>query len=524
MPDKQTSIQPSEIIELALRRRWFIIIPFCLSMIVGIFLELTLPKVYEANTMILVQPQRVPSNFVQSLITTDISQRVATIQQQILSRSNLEKVIEDFKLFSGPEDAKMFPEDKVANLMKRISVNVAKDRSRKRDNSSTFSISFKGEDPQTVMRVANSLASFFINENLRVREAQAHGTSDFLDDELKIMRKRLEETEEAMRSYRKKYMGALPEQLETNLRILDRFQAQMSDYAKSFRDAKSRIITLENRESTNLPNAQPIPDNASKLETMQALLADLKTNYTERHPDIISLKNKIENLEDEIVKANKEQAEAIPKPEESRTKPDIETVNQRNEVNRVIKTLQEDMLRLQKQIKIYQQRIEATPQREQELMSLKRDYENMKNSYSSLLNRKLEAEIAVNMEKKQKGEQFRIIDSARLPEKPISPDMNKIFMLSLAAGLGIGGGLIFLLFYLDSSFQKPEDIEAFLGIPILTTLPKVYHPKDLKRQKIHFALSLFSIIVSFVLLAGFAVLTINGVAQTKELVQKLITL
>ena len=182
------------------------------------------------------------------------------------------------------------------------------------------------------------------------------------------------------------------------------------------------------------------------------------------------------------------------------------------------------MLRLQKQIKIYQQRIEATPQREQELMSLKRDYENMKDSYSSLLNRKLEAEIAVNMEKKQKGEQFRIIDSARLPEKPISPDMKKIFMLSLAAGLGIGGGLIFLLFYLDSSFQKPEDIEAFLGIPILTTLPKVYHPKDLKQQKIHFALSLFSIIVSFVLLAGFAVLTINGVDQTKALVQKLINI
>ena len=82
-----------------------------------------------------------------------------------------------------------------------------------------------------------------------------------------------------------------------------------------------------------------------------------------------------------------------------------------------------------------------------------RDYQNIQNSYSSLLNRKLEAEIAVNMEKKQKGEQFRIIDPARVPQKPISPDLKKLFMIIMAAGLGLGAGLIFLLDLFNSSFN-----------------------------------------------------------------------
>ena len=118
---------------------------------------------------------------------------------------------------------------------------------------------------------------------------------------------------------------------------------------------------------------------------------------------------------------------------------------------------------LKQQLKEYQQRVERTPKREQELMTLKRDYENTQESYNSLLNRKLEAEIAVNMEKKQKGEQFRIIDRAALPRKPVSPDMRKLFLLSMAAGLGLGGGLIFLLDFLNPSLKQPKDYQIRAG-------------------------------------------------------------
>jgi hypothetical protein len=188
-----------------------------------------------------------------------------------------------------------------------------------------------------------------------------------------------------------------------------------------------------------------------------------------------------------------------------------EAAMQREEIKLNIKKNETIISELISQIDFYQKRVENTPKREQELLSLQRDYENVKETYSSILNRKLEAEMAVNMEKKQKGEQFRIIDPARLPTKPIEPDMKKLFMLVVAAGLGIGAGLIFLLEYINTSFLKPEEIEAFLGVPVMATVPEIYQPRDRKRQRYNQFLSIFFILISFALFAGFTVLTLKGV-------------
>ncbi|MBW1821780.1 MAG: protein GumC, partial [Deltaproteobacteria bacterium] len=213
MRNPAEAIKPEIIIEIILRQRWYIIIPFCLSMMIGIYYALTLPKVYSATTLILLQPQRVPTNYVQSIVSVDLDSRINTLSQQILSRTNLEKIINEFKLYSGPNSGNMFMEDKIGSMRKRIIVDVT----RNRRNTNAFSISFKGKDPEKTMRVTNALANYFIDENLKNREAQAIGTSDFLDDELSTMRKRLEEVEQALKNYREAYMGGLPEQLESNL-------------------------------------------------------------------------------------------------------------------------------------------------------------------------------------------------------------------------------------------------------------------------------------------------------------------
>ncbi|HDL07211.1 MAG TPA: protein GumC, partial [Desulfobacteraceae bacterium] len=168
------------------------------------------------------------------------------------------------------------------------------------------------------------------------------------------------------------------------------------------------------------------------------------------------------------------------------------------------------MSKLIRQIKIYEKRVEDTPKREQQLLALKRDYQNIQSTYNSLLARKLEAEIAVNMEKKQKGEQFRILDSARLPVKPVEPDMKKLFMLVVAAGLGIGGGMIFMLEYFDTSFRKPDDIESYLGVSVLATVSSIYHSKDKIWRTINQSLSVFALMAAFILFAGFAVLCLKG--------------
>jgi uncharacterized protein involved in exopolysaccharide biosynthesis len=221
---------------LVSRRRWFIIVPFCLAMIVGMVLAVKLPKIYEASTLILVQPQRVPEKIVSPVVDGYIESRISTLSQQIMSRSNLERVIEKFKLFSDPNSADMLAEDKVESLRKRIKVQIGDARARRVTDS--FSIVFQDTDPQIAMKVTNGLANYFIDENLRAREGMAVGTTDFLDSELDTMRKRLEGQEEILKKFREQNMGELPEQLSSNLSVLEGLYQQLSRKEESLRNSR----------------------------------------------------------------------------------------------------------------------------------------------------------------------------------------------------------------------------------------------------------------------------------------------
>ena len=526
MLNTKISIKPEDIIEIVLKRRWFIIIPFCLSMIVGSYLSIALPKIYSASTLILVQPQRVPTNYVRSVISAGIESRINTISQQIMSRTNLEKIIEQFKLYSEPKHEKMYMEDKIEDMRKRISVNI-----RSRTGADAFSISFEDTDPEKVMSVANAMATYFIDENLKVREAQAIGTSNFLDDELNNIRVQLEELEEALRIYRKKFMGELPEQLETNLRILDRLQEQLIEKQQNLRNTKNMLIAFEKQmsELDNMQNDFSIDSmvefevgDSTELDQLNDQLSILRAKYTDKHPDVMRIKRLIAELEEPLEEeTDQELSEGNEEVFSENSYQDLQMA-QRDEMTKEIKAIETDISEIQKQTTIHQKRVENTPRREQEILSLKRDYANIKGTYDSLLKRKLEAEISVNMEKKQKGEQFRVLDPARLPEKPIKPNMDRLFILTLAAGLAVGCGLVFLLEYFDTSFRKPEDIDSLLGLPVLAIVPSILHPEDIKRRKIFQFLSIFSIIIVSFLLAGFAVLNFKGVDKIIEFVRSFV--
>jgi uncharacterized protein involved in exopolysaccharide biosynthesis len=244
---------------------------------------------------------------------------------------------------------------------------------------------------------------------------------------------------------------------------------------------------------------------------------------------VVRLKQSIAQLEAQIEKDAEvatEQAESEPKPEETVTAlpemgfQDLQKVQQR-EMEKDILVQEAELESLIQQIAMYQQRVENTPKREHELLSLKRDYDNIKGSYDSLVQRKLEAEIAVNMEKKQKGEQFRVLDPAKVPQKPISPNVKMIFALSIAVGLGIGGGIIFLFDFFDTTVRRPDDLESGLGLPVLSSIPRIYFKRDIFWAKTHFVMTLASIAVALVLVSGFAVLAIKGVDRTIDYVRHL---
>ena len=520
MQNKSEAIKLGYLLGILLRRRWFIIIPFCLSMITGIYFALTLPKIYSSSTLILIQPQRVPTEYVRSIVSVGVEARISTISQQIMSRTNLEKIIEQFNLFSGPEYKNIFMEDRIAILRNSISVDVTTTR---RDTDS-FSITVKGKNPENIAKIANTLASFFIDENLRLRETQAVGTSDFLENELQIMTKRLEEREEILKEYNQKYMGGLPEQLETNLRILDRLQELLSEQRSSLSVAKNRLVEFENRippeiQSFPLTSGANQTEYLSNIDQMKERLASLKAKYTDRHPDVIRL-NKIINEFDSKIKNKSEETEDLETSGNSISYSDTYT-RQREGIKTEIKTLEEDITKVSNNLRYYEQLVEDTPKREQELLSLRRDYQNIQGAYNSLLNRKLEAEISVNMEKKQKGEQFRIVDTARVSEKPISPDMKRLLLLAIAAGIAIGCGIIYLLEFLDSSFRDRKDVETFLGLSVIATVPVLNNPKIDRKHKLNNIFSILSILLSFFLLGGLALLTLYGVEQTIEVIKNL---
>ena len=521
MNNSTQTLKPEYVVAIILKRRWFIIIPFCFAMIVGLYLAVTLPKVYQSKTLILIEPQRVPEDYVRSVVSSDLDARISTISQQIMSRTNLEKVINEFKLYSGPVYENMFMEDKIEGLRKRVSVDVTK---ASRTDTQAFSVSFRGTEPSKVMKVANVLATYFIDQNLKVREAQAIGTSNFLEDELTSMRKRLEGVEEVLKKYRIQYMGALPEQLETNLRVLDRLQIDLGSRQTSLRDAKNRLALLENRMPAYQSSLAEgiVEGDLPNPNQLKQQLASLEARYTSQHPDVVRLKKMIADFEEkEEKKREKTDGESGPETTETETTLRTPYMTQSAEIQDQIKTLEVAIAKTKNRITSYQKRVEDTPTREQELMVLRRDHKNMQESYASLLNRKLEAEISVNMEKKQKGERFRILDPARLPQKPVSPDMKKLFMFSVAVGLGIGGGIIFLLEHFNTTFKNREDIESFLKLPVLASVPPMYKQRDIRWQKINQVLSLFFTIICFLQLAGFGLLTVKGVDQTLELVRRL---
>ena len=447
----QAQIKPDYIIDVLIRGRWFLIVPLCIFLTVGLGKTLTANKTYEASTLILVQPQRVPTNYIRSVVSSSINQRISTISQQVLSRSNLEQIIDQFGLFEN--SAGMYQEDKINGLRKRIKVKNVKAS----QGAESFSISFTGSEPQRVMRIANTLASYFMDENLKVREAQAIGTSEFLDSELNKTKKRLEEKEQKLAAFRAKYLGGLPDELETNLRTLDRMQQEATDKAMLLREVNNSISQLDSQISSmaasggagmggddflNFDVDEFGEEDDSELQAAQKKHETLLLRYTEKHPDVKKLKRIIEKLKKDREAAMEEEQPSAESQEDILPdmgwNPVAPLKAQRAQLVVEANNIQAEVSAIQEKMKIYQQRVEDTPKRELELQSLKRDYGNIQDVYNSLLDRKLEAELSVNMEKKQKGEQFRILDYARLPEKPISPNVKMMFFIIRSRGPWIG--------------------------------------------------------------------------------------
>jgi polysaccharide chain length determinant protein (PEP-CTERM system associated) len=467
-----------EYLEILRRRIWYIIIPFILVFSGAAIYTFIAPREYKASTLVLVTPQRVPTAFVQATVTSRVEERLQSIAQEVMSRTRLEQLISQFKLYEQ-EKKKRTHEEVVALMQKNIKVELP----TKRDDKGYFTISYIGSDPNVVTTIVNRLTSQFIEENLKIREQQAVGTTEFISNELAMEKKRLDEMEMSVAAYKRRYMGELPEQRDTNLRILEQLQSQYQRVGDSLRAAMDRKLFIQKQmtdfelagkefssasgssQQSMTMGAPGMPSGGSiesQKESLTRALEDLRTRYTENHPDVVAMKKRLADLE------KKKDIYDIKKD------PRYLELKRQNEIaNLEIKRLADEERSIVGQINKYRARVEQTPAREQDMASLMREYESTKTSYENLFKKSQEAQQAENLERRQKGEQFRIIDPARVPQKPFSPDIPKILLIGLLAGAGGGFGLAFFREQMDRSFHDAADVEISLGFKVLANIPKI---------------------------------------------------
>jgi polysaccharide biosynthesis transport protein len=471
--------------EIVVRRKWLILSSVAVAMLVASILCVVLPKSYRSMTTVLVEGQKIPESIVQSAVGGTIDERLTSIQQVVMSRSLLTQVAEEFHLFkedSAPESK----ESSIISMRKNVKVETIDSSGARGRSIEAFSISFSHEDPMTAMRVTERFASQFIEQNLKIREQLVEGASDFLEQELGLAKEKLETQEKLISQFKTKNIGELPQQIEANLRSLDRIQLELGATSEGIQNLSGRLSGIEKQINeykvtgrtssmneggqTNQGRTDPL---ISRLVELERTLAGLKAaDYKDSYPDVASARQEIETVKGQLAEKYGVSKEEVKQDSVSVFDPILkELIRQRENTRIELGGLVERERRLGSQKKQFEGRVERTPAHEQDLMILVRDYENTQRNYQSLLEKKLNARVAGNLEKRQKGEQFRIIDPANLPVAPEKPNRPLILLGGLAIGCGLGFGSAFAIELLRPAIRRPEEAEGFLGFPILATIP-----------------------------------------------------
>jgi len=495
IPGKKYNLE--DVALIAWRRKWWALVPAVVIAAGSYVWVRTLQNQYLSDTLILVVPQRVPESYVKSTVTTRIEDRLQSITQQILSRTRLERIIQDFNLYSDVRKTAIM-EDVVDKMRGSINVQVVK--------GDAFRVSFTSTEARTAMRVTERLASLFIEENLRDREVLAEGTNQFLEAQLEDARRRLIETERKVEEYKRRFDGELPDQRDANMQGLHNLEMQLQALTDSLNRDRDRHLALERQVAdleapdTNTPatitstpatvGSDGLPVNATpaqQLAAAQESLRGLQTRLTPQHPDIVRMKRVIADLQAKV------DAEALARPVSSgpapRTAVEVLRRNRINEAKSELEKLDKQIAaktegeqKIRAGMGAYQRRLEAAPARESELTELTRDYQTLQSTYTSMLAKKEDSKVAANLERRQIGEQFKILDPARLPERPASPNRPLLYTFGILGAIAFGVALAGLTEYLDKRLKTEADVRAALNMMVLAAIPMVIDDNTRRRM------------------------------------------
>lgn len=413
---------------------------------VGAAVVMTRPSMYEASSVVRVEPQRPGEEMVQRTVSELIEQRLLTVRQELMARPVLQKAIEEMNLYPDIVSDKGM-ETAVAQMRKDLTVRV--------EGENAFEITYANRDPQVASQVANRLPAIFAEETLKLRQAQAARATQLFTEEMDSLAKSVSIWEKRIAQFKVDHMGELPEQLEMNMRGLERVSHLMQTKSEELRVAEARRSDLA--RARNAADSEAGRLEAAENGLTRALVA-ARTSWTEDHPEVKRLSSELETMS-----AKRKDAEG-------------RLVAERQERTRVatlIESIQGEIKDLQKQAETYQKRLDNTPKWAHELGVMNRDYEIARTKYQSVVSRKVEAEIAEELEAKSSKSLFNVISPAGVPVTPARPDRfgGMLIALLIALVIGVLSGVV--LEMRDDSIRDGHELRERLTLPVLAVVPNM---------------------------------------------------
>ena len=510
---------------LVSRRRWHILIPLFLGWLVVCGAGWVLPSVYKSGTLILVEQPTMPKDYVVPNVSDDIQNRLQSITQQILSRTRLLHIIDEQNLYAS-ERHRLTSEGLVERMRKDISIELVRDeRSRE---LTAFNVYYSSHDPHVAQRVTSELTGLFISENLQVRQQQSEDTTKFLESRLEQARKTLADQEEKVREFKDQHPGELPSQLGTNLQILSGLQSQLQNQEDALNTAKQQSTYLQSLlgqyETGRGSGDEPAPQRLLAFINLKAQLADLRSLYTDQHPDVHRLKEQIAKIEEMRKQATAKtvnsgeakmgkNAHTISgeNPDLRRASPLLQMEGQLRASQAEIKSRNLAIAALQAKINQYQSRLNQEPVVEQQFADSSRGYDQSKEIYDDLLKKKNQSAMATSLELRQQGEHFRVIDAPSLPVKPDFPNHLKLCAIGLGVGLALAGVVAGGAELLDDRLHSGKALKGLLPVAVLAEVPVIVNPEEEEdeRKSVTAAWATTGLVCTSIL-GGFALCYLRG--------------
>lgn len=480
-------------LEIIRRRKSIIILLSIGFFCCGTAIARHLPDLYKSETVILVDAQQVPSTYVQTTVSSTIQDRLSTIQQQVMSPTRLKKMIDKLNLF--PElRGRVSDETLIQKLQKSTTVDVG-------GRYSSFRIVYQGEDPNQVSEIANELARTFIDENTKARQQQFVGTAEFLDSELQETKTKLETREQQLQSIKGNNLMDLPESKQFHLEALNNLRAQLAASQDRVSRAQQNKMMLQSMMSTQAPTVdldtgaggpRASSHQQTQIEKLESHLSELRARYGPNYPDVRKALAELDRLKKKEVTEQAQtlplvQTEAVAPSSSSKRNPVIEA--QLDKINQEIDEQTKLQGPMQQQIDYHLSKLERVPVFEQQIAGLMRDYDSLRAHYQSLLDKKLSAQMASELEARQKGERFIILDPAPVPDRPFGPNRIMISLAGLVAGLVAGIGLAVICEMSDQTVRSEHEAAFLLGIPVVAGIPQMYTETQKRFRMLRFAVA-----------------------------------